>query len=401
MLRRTIGIAFAGLMGAFSVGQAFTIDGKAPTVKFNNSNLNPLLFTPDMQAQFESKMNTEVGVAFDKTIVDARTKLAGFKDQKQLAQGMANANVYSTNSATLQGFQNYSLFAVSSGFMLGLQAPSLSVSPGSIGKDIAKEGDLYAGVGVGFTYLNIGINCSKFLLPGLYLNAKYGGLSQDVGDFSMDFKVMGVGVNYKILEPKSFVGLVKWRGISVGSGFYMQMDKLNMKIVPDSLTTPAHFREAVLSGATTAQDSADKKTLLDQMGYTASNPDANVTLTPEFNMGLDISTYTVPLEVNTAVALLWGIINVNAGLGMDMNFGSAKIVLEGESLAKISSDTTKVTFSPAKVKVDGSTDNGPSFARMRAMTGVGLGLGPVKLDIPLIYYFNSGLAFGVTAAVVW
>jgi hypothetical protein len=53
------------------------------------------------------------------------------------------------------------------------------------------------------------------------------------------------------------------------------------------------------------------------------------------------------------------------------------------------------------VKVDGSSDNGPSFARLRAMTGVGLGLGPVKIDIPIIYYFNSGAAFGVTAAVVW
>jgi hypothetical protein len=60
-----------------------------------------------------------------------------------------------------------------------------------------------------------------------------------------------------------------------------------------------------------------------------------------------------------------------------------------------------VTFDKATVHVDGSSDNGPSFARLRAMTGVGLGLGPVKIDIPLIYYFNSGMAFGVTAAIVW
>ena len=43
----------------------------------------------------------------------------------------------------------------------------------------------------------------------------------------------------------------------------------------------------------------------------------------------------------------------------------------------------------------------PEFARLRAMTGLGIGLGPVKFDIPLIYYFNSGFALGLTGAIVW
>jgi hypothetical protein len=53
------------------------------------------------------------------------------------------------------------------------------------------------------------------------------------------------------------------------------------------------------------------------------------------------------------------------------------------------------------VTVDGSSSNGPSIVRMRAMTGIGLGLGPVKIDVPFIYYVKSGMAFGVTAAIVW
>lgn len=400
MYARKAGLVSLAIAAAFGAGNAFEIKGTKPTVEFNTTSLGPL-FTPAMKAQFEAKMNGEVGTAFERTLADANTNLKGFKEQKRLAQGMANANAYSSNSATLQGFQNYDLFAVSSGFMLGVQAPSLSPSAyKTIGDDITKDGDLYVGFGAGFTYLNVGLNC-KFLLPGLYLNAKYGGLSRDIGDFSLDFKVLGLGVNYKLLEPKSFIGLVKWRGISVGSGFYMQMDKLNMKITPDSITQQAHFREAVLSGATTAQDSTDKKSLLDAMGYTAANPDAQITLTPSFDMGLDISTYTIPFEVNTAVSIFWGFLNVNAGLGADLNFGSAEIVLEGNSLAKIGSDTTKVTFTPASVKVDGSSDNGPSFVRLRAMTGLGIGLGPVKLDIPIIYYVKSGMAFGITGAIVW
>jgi hypothetical protein len=113
-----------------------------------------------------------------------------------------------------------------------------------------------------------------------------------------------------------------------------------------------------------------------------------------------VSTYPIPLEVNTAVALLWGVININAGVGVDLNFGNAKVDLKGNSDASIE-ETAKVTFDPAEVNVAGSSSNGPSFLRPRVMTGAGLGLGPVKIDVPLLYYFNSGLALGITAAVVW
>lgn len=383
---------------AVTTGHSFSIDGTAPTVHFNG--ITNAKF-PQFQAEFESKMNAEVKTAFDNTIATANTNLQGFREQKDLAQGMANANSYSSNSATLQGFQNYDLFAVSAGLMIAVQAPSLSTSYyKSIGADITQKGDLYAGLGAGFTYLNVGINCSKFLKDGLYLNAKYGGLNLDLGDFSMDFKVMGLGASYRFMAPKSFAGLVKWRGVSFSTGFYVQMDKLNMKVTPDTVKTDAKFREAMLAGST-GQDSTDKEAILTEMGYGPGSKDAQVLLSPEFNMGLDVSTYTVPLEANTAVALLFGIVNVNAGLGLDLNFGSAKVVLDGNSDANIKGNSDKVTFDKATVHIDGSSDNGPSFARLRAMTGVGVGLGPVKIDVPLIYYFTSGLAFGITAAVVW
>jgi hypothetical protein len=397
--RRTalIGIGITSL--ALISAHAFKITGTAPTVEFHSiTNAN----FPGLQAFFQDKMNAEVKAAFNSSIDTANKAMSGFGSQKQLAQGMANANAYSSNSATMQGYGNYDLFAVSSGFMLGVQAPTLDLgAAGTMGKDITKKGDIYAGLGAGFTYLNVGINCSKFLLPGLYLNAKYGGMSMDQSDFSMDFKVFGVGASYRVLEPKSFIGLVKWRGLSASTGFYMQMDKLKYQVKPDTFKTDAKFREAVLSGATSAQDSTDKEAILTEMGYGKGSPDAQVLINPVFNMGLDVSTYTIPLEVNTAVALLWGVINLNAGVGMDLNFGSAKIDLEGTSDADIKGNSNKVTFTTANVNVEGGDDNGPSLARLRAMTGVGLGLGPVKIDVPIVYYVKSGFAFGVTGAVVW
>ena len=400
MNRRILGLVIAGVIGATSSIHAFSISGTAPQVIFNPSNTN--IMTSTFKAEIEGKMNAEVSTAFNSTIDTARKNLSGFKSQTELAQGFANANAYSMNSATLQGFQNYSLFAVASGLMVGVQAPSTNMSYYSkIGDEIQKKGDLYAGIGAGFSYANIGIN-AKFIYPGLYLNAKYGAFSKDIGDFSMDFSVMGLGVNYRLLDTKSLIGLVKWRGVSLGSGFYMQSNTINMKVAPDTIKTKAHFRQAALAGSAPS-DTAAKGALLDEMGYTAAHPDANIKLSPEFNMGLDISTMTVPFDAVTAVSVLWGLINVTAGMGIDVNFGNGKIVLEGASKANIAPDSpnSAVTFTDAAVKIDGSSESGPSFARLRAMTGVGIGLGPVKLDIPLIYYFNSGMAFGITGAIVW
>jgi hypothetical protein len=388
-------LAFAAF---YSMADAFEIKGTEPTVKFSSSNSsNP--FFDAYKAEMETDMNAEVKKAFNAAIDTARTQLAGFKEQKELAQAFANANAYSVNSATLQGFQNYSLFAVAAGLMLGVQAPSTSVSYYSkIADEITDKGDLYAGLGASLS-LNVGVN-ARFIQDGLYLSFKYGALKKKISDFSMDFSVMGLGVNYRMLEPKSLAGLIKWRGLSLGTGFYMQSNKLGMTVEPKSITTPAHFREAVLAGSNPV-DSANKEVLLDQMGYGKNDSDANVILTPVFNMGLDVKTMTIPFDAATAVSILFGMFNVTAGVGMDMNFGSNKIVLRGDSKAKITSDTTKVTFTDATVSVDGGSDNGPTFTRLRAMTGIGLGLGPVKIDVPFIFYFNSGLATGLTVAFVF
>lgn len=384
------------LIGAVSVVHSLTIDGSEPTVTFQNTS--PLFAT--YKTEFLTKMNDQVKVAFGKTLDTARANLVSFKQQKKLARAFGNANAYSVNSATLQGFQNYSLFAVASGFMVGVQAPSLDLGYyGQIAKDIKKNGDLYAGAGVGFSYLNLGINAGM-LVPGLYVNAKYGALKQKIQDFDMDFSVMGFGVNYRLLDTKSLAGIIKWRGLSLGSGFYLQKDKLNIHIVPDSIETNSHFRQLVLSGSSSS-DSASKNILLNEMGYTDDAHDARVILTPAFDMGLDVSTMTIPIDAVTGVSLLWGTINLTAGVGLDLNLGSSKVVLRGDSDARITSDTTKVTFTKATVKVDGSTTAAPNFSRIRIMSGLGLGLGPIKLDIPVIYYPVSGFAFGATVAVVW
>jgi hypothetical protein len=131
----------------------------------------------------------------------------------------------------------------------------------------------------------------------------------------------------------------------------MQSNKINLKIAPDTIVTEAKFREAVMAGATPGPDAASKSALLDEMGYTEDNPNAEVKLSPEFNMGLDVSTITIPLDAATAVSILFGMLNVTASVGVDLNFGSAEVDLKGNSDANIGSHNDKATFQPAKVAV--------------------------------------------------
>lgn len=385
-----------GAAGALSLSQAIEIVGTSTPQITIKAAVPAQYRTP-----IEGQINTLLAASFNQTLADARENLKGFDEPKKLARGFGNANAYSMNSATLQGFQNYDLFAVSTGILFGLQAPSTDLGYlEQVGDDISEKGDIYAGIGAGYTLLNVGVN-AKFLMPGLYLNAKYGGMDLDFGDFGFKFSVMGVGANFRLLEPVSALGLVKWRGISVGSGFYYQKNEIDILIEGDSITTAIPFREQVINSAPPS-DQAAYGSAMDELGFTPANPNARMALLPSFNMGLNVSTMTIPFDATTAVSVLWGLFNVNAGMGFDLNFGSSEVVLKGLASAETSTpDSTKVEFSDAGVTIDGGSDSGPSFARLRFMTGVGLGLGPVKVDVPLIFYPASGMAFGLTAAIVW
>lgn len=390
------GYIVLGVAALAAMAHAIDVTGTAPRITIT-ANVNPAI-----RSAIETEMNKSLQAAFDKTRADADASLSGFDDPKDLAKGFANANAYSMNSATLQGYQNYDLFAVSAGFMVGFQAPSSDVSYyGKILDDITEKGDIYAGLGLGVTFLNVGLNAG-FLVPGLYLNAKWGAMERDFGDeFSFKFNVMGVGANYRLFDPKSLAGIVKWRGLSVGSGVYHQGSEINSTLTFDPISNDVNFRENVLASVSPAERPL-YEAALDEMGFTAANPSATMSLIPSFTMGLDVSTITVPVDVTTAVSILWGLFNVNAGFGFDLNFGSSEITLAGNADAPTETpDPTRATVGTATVTISGGSDDGPSFARTRFMTGFGFGLGPVKLDVPLYYYPASGMAFGVSLAVVW
>ncbi|MGQ9841967.1 MAG: hypothetical protein ACUVRK_00245, partial [Spirochaetota bacterium] len=133
----------------------------------------------------------------------------------------------------------------------------------------------------------------------------------------------------------------------------------------------------------------------------------NVVLDPSFNISMNMYTISVPFEINTAVQLLW-LLNLSFGAGVDIVTGNADLVLKAASNVTIDnvkingSPTQDYTVIPGNLRIDGATKGiQPSLAHARVMTGIGFNLGPVKLDVPIIYYFNYGAAVGVTVGFVW
>lgn len=306
-----------------------------------------------------------------------------YSNQKDLANGFANANAYASRAATHQAFQDYDIFAVTAGAMVGVQAPSFDqayYTGDGIKDDVEEDGDVYAGTGVGIAFANIGVN-SDFIYPGLYLNVVFGTLDLEPKDFiTARSTLFGIGANYSWMKTKTLgFKLIKWRGISFGTGFYYNNTDIDLEIEMESIESEY------------TQD------------ISGENVPVNIIMVPSFEMGLDVSTYTIPLDVSTSVQLLW-VLNLNLGLGIDFCFGSSDIKLKsiGEVTAEIDRPDVEYTVTPGTITIDGSTKGGePSFANPRITTGFGINILPVKIDVPIAIYLDSGASIGVTAGIVW
>lgn len=376
-MKRLLIICFATLLIAVQPLLAATITGTAPQLQVNISG---------------SWYPVDVSTEFNQALTDANAELAKYKDQEQLAIGFANANAYSTSVATQQGYQNYSLFAITTGVMVAAQAPTNNIDYYKSGKmedDIKAKGDLYAGV-AGSAALNVGINVG-FLVPGLYVNAKFGKFNSawvyDNDDFSFNTFVVGAGITYSLFDEMG-IGLARWRGLTVGTGLVYQTTDVSYRVKLDSKYQPF---------------------TITNVGGTGSNVTGNVVVDPTFDITLDMYTLSVPFEINTAVQLLW-LFNLNLGAGIDLVTGNSDLVLKSaadatiEDIAVDGAQLQKEQYqvTPGNLTIDGQTlGKKPKLARARIMTGIGFNFGPVKIDVPIIYYLDSGAAIGVTAGIIW
>jgi hypothetical protein len=354
--------------------QAATIRGTAPKITqiigLSGSALDAL--------------NAIIQAQFDEAIQEAGDSIAPYHDQEQLAGGFADANAFASQAGTDRGYPNYRLFSITSGVMVGVQAPSLSSDYyENIEDRIKKDGDLKAGVGGGVSLINVGVN-AKFLLSGLYLNVKYGSVNVNVEDAEMSVSTFGITGNYIIAKPRGVaLGLLKWRGLSIGTGVLYNKTSATYILEIDPIT---------------------EQFLYDQGGTLVTG---DIVIDPSLTMGLSMRTITIPAEIVTSVRLLW-IFNLTLGAGIDFNFGKSDIMLGSHDSTNLyniqvnGESAQEAVVAPGEVTLDGSTlGTKPSVARTRLMSGIGLNLGPVKVDVPVTYYPSAGASVGVTVGVVW
>lgn len=313
----------------------------------------------------------------------ANKALADFDNMPELARGFGNAGTYITDAATFRGYGSYKIFHVSVGAMVGLQLPTNSLENiAGLPAQIAADRDIYAGAMVQALVFSAGFNAS-FLLDGLYFSVKFGKLPLKFDNLSYDSTMGGIMVDYQVFKDRSLLGLIKWNGLRVGTGFfyYHNEGKFNFNAGEIEIGS-VDFNNGSSTESVTAY------------------------VDPSFTATIVSKGFQIPINIVTGMRFLW-VLNLTIGLGADFNFGgSSEISLHADSEVNFIDSSGNQIATPGAVRINAGTDGNADWFRLRAIGGIGLSLGPVKIDIPISYYFDfdgKGLAgsFGLTGTVAF
>jgi len=387
---------------------ALDVDIDVPKITLSPTGL----FKPLIGHGVDDLLNTELAtLATDfETQIETDPDIEKYSDQPLLAEGFANAGAASAMTGLYRTQHGYKLFSAAYGLGVSFSMPGVDfLSELNSASFIEDEGDIYAGLAMHPLNLSASVNLG-FLVPGLRVNGKFGYYDMKKGtitdDISFNSLSVGAGASYQLIKPKSVpAGLIKWHGIVVASGFYYQRNRAEMSFTPDEegfeSSTSITLGDFLTADQIVAVNTADTSSGGTE-GYTSSSVLGLLTTTPEINAKIESSTFTIPLEVSTAVRLLY-FLEVMVGAGVDMSFGSGEVSLSSSSDVDFVVDPEfegDIDVTPGSVDVVNKTTADPQLVRPRLMTALGLGLGPVRIEFPFIYYFDSeGNTFvtGITA----
>jgi hypothetical protein len=341
--------------------EALIVDGQRP------------VYTAPAAAALDAAINSAWGTVLN----NVRDSLEKYDNQDKLPKGFANANTYTTNVATLQGYQDYSLFALMTGAMASIQTPAFTYDKSYIKNmryTIERDGDLNLGLGLGIATVNAGLNAG-FIIPGLYMNIKYSqiainaeNINSKMEGFTYKELLLGGGLNQLIFWPRTVPGIFRWRGLSLGAGFYYSKTESALTILKTLITEPV-------------------------AGF-------NLIVDPSFKIQAISETMTAPLEISTAF-VFFSVINFSLGTGVDFNFGHSKIKLK--SAGTVTTDYTSPPDTPGYITIEGgSKEKKPTLVSPKVTAGIGLNISVVKIDIPFaVYYLDNGFSLGLSAGIVW
>ena len=382
---------------------ALDVDIDVPKITLSPTGL----FKPLIGQGVDDLLNTELAtLATDfETQIETDPDIEKYSDQPLLAEGFANAGAASAMTGLYRTQHGYKLFSAAYGLGVSFSMPGVDfLSELNSASFIEDEGDIYAGLAMHPLNLSASVNLG-FLVPGLRVNGKFGYYDMKKGtitdDISFNSLSVGAGASYQLIKPKSVpAGLIKWHGIVVASGFYYQRNRAEMSYTPDE--NGFDSSTSITLGQFLEQEDIDLINLTEGTSFTTGTSFGYLSTTPEINAKIESSTFTIPLEVSTAVRLLY-FLEVMVGAGVDMSFGSGEVSLSSSSDVDFVVDPEfegDIDVTPGSVDVVNKTTADPQLVRPRLMTALGLGLGPVRIEFPFIYYFDSeGNTFvtGITA----
>jgi len=334
--------------------------------------------------------NANIATAFSQILTELNSQFSNisYNNPQKFLQGMGNSSVYASHGATTRAYGGYKRFSATLGSTVGLQLPesllTIYDNVDGISDSLEREGDINLGYSPNFFNASVGINMGviKFLpkhlgflkRDNLYVGLRAGYFSLPPGfleDISYKSLTLGITANYQLI-PTVGVGVIKWRGVNLGTGFIYNSSSFGISGLPMG----GEIKKPIVSGY-------------------------NLVIEPKAYMNMDVTTYTIPLEAVTAIKLL--IFNIPFGLGADIAFGKASADFGLSS--DVNYDNLPSGYTQVKkgdITVSGGVSNSPSIFNFKIMTGIGVNFGPVVLDVPItIYPAVNGYSFGITAGAVF
>jgi hypothetical protein len=327
-----------------------------------------------------------------------------FTSLNKLATGFANAGAASSHLGTPRAFSDYRAFALVLG--TGVAAAAPGIDPATIqdaGEKVENEGDVYVGGAVQPVTVGLGVNLDRWLSKTRayvkvgYFDLPFGTVADEVAFNSLS---IGVGASYQVIETRQLpLGFLRWRGVSLSSGILFQRNQTDVKVdVSNEAFAP--------NSDVLYQDVLGTGFNYSPYPFDGTDPIGSIEVEPTLTAAIESRTYSVPLEASTGLRILW-LLDLNLGAGIDVVFGSSDLEFGANADAKFVPDPSAADYietQPGNANFNISASEGPQFARPRVTGGMGLNLGPVKLDVPLMLYFDSEgntLMGGVNVAIVW
>ena len=343
--------------------------------------------TPPTIANDPLGVNKVIATAVEEMQKKVNAEIERYTSQPRLARAVANTGAATAHIGSQRTYLDYRTFAAVFGFGTTISAPGLTT--GVVQKaqtTLQNEGDLYAMLAIQ-PAASLGIRLGVFSdkLDRWYVSAKFGmlKLSEEqlrafAPGLSYDSLTVGALVNYQLLGTRRLpLGFLRWRGLSLGSGLVYQQNTATFRLKFGDVNQSFNF------GGSTRR----------------------VTLKPEISAIAASNSVVIPLEANTGVRILW-LLDLSLGAGVDLTFGGSKVDLKIGSPVKLDSRLGalgRITDGSVAVSA-GSKDQRPTILRPRLSAAVAFNLGPVKLDVPAMLYFEpdgNTAVFGINLGLVW